>query len=154
MKLDALFSAWLIWFVLGVGLAFLELILPGFIIIFFGIGCLVTAALLLFVPLSLAAQLAVFLAATIISLILLRKWLMRWFKGEATGAAEKEFDDAPIGKRVSVLKTIAPPNPGRIRYRGSEWDAEADALIESGATVEITGYAGSSRQCFTVRPIQ
>lgn len=153
MESNSLLSAWLIWFILGVGLAFLELVMPGFIILFFGIGCLVTAAVLIFAPLPLTAQIAVFLVASVLSLVLLRKWLMRWFRGETTGAAEKEFDDAPIGKRVSVLKSITPPNPGRIRYRGSEWDAEADAAVEAGSTVEITGYAGGSRQCFTVRPV-
>jgi inner membrane protein len=34
------FSPWLIWFLAGIAIILAELAIPGFVIIFFGLGCL------------------------------------------------------------------------------------------------------------------
>ena len=60
---DTIFSAWLIWFLLGIGLAFLELYMPGFIVLFFGVGCWIVAGTLLILDLTITQQLIVFIAA-------------------------------------------------------------------------------------------
>jgi inner membrane protein len=143
----------LMWFLLGIALAFLELYLPGFVVLFFGVGCLATAGALLLWDLSLTHQILCFIATSIASLLLLRKWLMRVFRGASTDQSGEGFDDFPYGKRVTVLKTITPKNSGRIQYRGTTWDAVADETIETGATVEIERYAADSHQVFFVHKI-
>ena len=153
MNLDALITPWLIWFLLGIGLAFLELYLPGFIVLFFGIGCLGTSGALLLWDLSLTQQILLFLTTSITSLLLLRKWLMRIFRGVSSDKPDEDFDDFPRGAHVKVLKTITPDNSGRIQYRGTAWDALADETIEAGDTVEIVRYATNSRQVFFVHKI-
>lgn len=145
---------WLVWFILGVGFALLELVLPGFIAIFFGIGCWVVALLLLLgVELGIAVQIGIFLVSTVTSLLLLRRWMMRVFRGVMADRPEQEFDDQPIGKIVSVTQSIQPPQTGRISYRGTEWDAMAEEAIETGAQVEITGRNARAPQQFIVRSI-
>jgi len=151
--MDALIAPWLIWFLLGIALALLELYLPGFVVLFFGVGCLATAGALLLWDLGLTHQILFFIVASLASLLLLRKWLMRVFRGASMDKADMGFDDFPHGKHVMVLKTITPKNSGRIQYRGTTWDAVAEETIEAGATVEIQGYAPDSRQVFLVRKI-
>jgi len=148
----SIFSPWLIWFLLGIGLAFLELLLPGFIVIFFGIGCWVVAAALLIWDLSLSQQLMLFIAGTIASIVLLRKLLMRVFRGAATDG-RADYDDFPHGAHVRVVKRITPAVNGRIEHRGTPWDAAADEEIEEGATVEIVRYVNGARQVFFVKKV-
>ena len=150
--MDSIFSPWLVWFLLGVGLAFLELALPGFIVFFFGIGCWVVAGALLIWNLSLTQQVLLFIAGTITSIVVLRKLLMRMFRGSSTGG-RVDFDDFPQGAHVKVLKRITPTVNGRIQHRGTAWDAAAEEEIDEGATVEIVRYANGARQIFFVKKI-
>ncbi len=154
MSPEPLITPWLIWFLLGIGLAFMELFLPGFILLFFGFGCWIAAAVLLFWDISLTQQVLIFVTSAVGSLLLLRKWLMRVFRGASTDKPDKDFDDFPRGVRVTVLKTITPEVFGRIQYRGTAWDAVAEETIAAGETVEIVSYAGNSRQIYLVRKIE
>jgi len=121
--LNELLPPWLIWFLLGIALACSELFMPAFILFFFGIGCLGVACVLLFWDITLNQQLLVFLLITIGSLVILRKTLIRIFRGVRTDSQDKEFDDFPYKERVVVLRAILPPNPGRVQHRGTAWDA-------------------------------
>ncbi len=148
-----IFPTWLIWFIVGIIIAFLELYLPGFILLFFAIGCLSTAAALLVLDINLTQQILVFLITSISSLLLLRKWMMRTFQGASSSNPDGDFDDFPYGVQVKVLQKISPHITGRIQYRGTAWDAVADESIEPGETVEIVKFAGNSRQIFVVRKV-
>jgi inner membrane protein len=148
---DSIISAWLIWFLLGIGLAFLELYMPGFIILFFGVGCWIVAGTLLILELTITQQIVVFIASTITSLVLLRKLVIRIFRGFSIDQAHKDFDDFPKGVRVKVVQRITPNSKGRIHYRGSFWDAVADDEIGEGDYVEIIRFAENSRQVFFVK---
>ena len=148
---DGVITPWLVWFLAAVGFAVLELFLPFFIFLFFAFGCLGVAVVLLLVDLPLAQQLTTFIVVTLTSLILLRKWMMRTFRGVTADRPDKDFDDFPYGERVQVLKAIVPPQAGRIHHRGTAWDAVADEPLEAGETVEIIGPAGNNRQTFHVR---
>lgn len=151
MEPESLLTPWLAWFLIGIAFAGAELFLPFFIFLFFGIGCFgVVVALLLF-DLPLSQQLTIFIIVTISSLVLLRTWMMRTFRGIKTDQTDKDFDDFPHGERVTVIKPIVPPGSGRIQHRGTAWDAVADEVVDAGQTVEIVGYAGNSRQVFHVR---
>jgi len=145
-------SAWLIWFILGAGLALLELTMPGLIVIFMAIGCWIVAGILLIWPLTITQQILIFTIATIASIVLLRKWLIKIFKGSSKDSSVG-FDDFPQGVHVRVVRPITPQANGRISYRGTLWDASADELIEKGETVKIVRYADNSRQIYFVEKI-
>lgn len=153
MNSDTLITAWLIWFVAGIALAFLELQIPAFIIVFFGLGCWVVAGALLIWQLSLTQQFLLFIVATILSIVLLRKWLMKIFRGRFADQSEMGFDDFPKGVHVPVMQRITPEVNGRIQFRGTLWDAAAEEAIEKDETVEILRFAGDSRQVFFVKKI-
>lgn len=151
--MEALLPTWLIWFILGFVFVFLELFLPGFILLFFAIGCLVTTLIVLIWDLNLALQILIFTGVSVTSLLLLRNWMMQTFRGASDSLHEQDFDDFPEGEHVQVLKTITPDKNGRIMYRGSTWEAAAEEIIESGETVEIVTYLGDSRQKYFVRKL-
>jgi len=143
--------AWLIWFLIGIGLAFLELQMPGFIVLFFGVGCWAVAGALLIWPLTATQQILLFMAATVVSIVLLRRWMMRVFRGASSENKEDGLDDFPKGVRVKVAHRITPHENGRILHRGTFWDATADEEIEEGEIVEIVRFAEDSRQIFFVK---
>ncbi|HMS33415.1 MAG TPA: NfeD family protein [Ignavibacteria bacterium] len=128
----------LIWFIAGIILLFAELIMPGFIIFFFGIGSLVTALLTyLFNIESVIIQLMIFLVTSLLSLALLRKYFGKLFKGK-TGS-DKILKDEFIGKRAVVIKEIKPNSlKGKIEFNGTHWEADSEIHIEKDTVVEIT----------------
>ena len=54
-----------IWFLVGLGLLLLELVLPGLVILFFGVGAWVTALVCAFTDISLNWQILIFLVASL-----------------------------------------------------------------------------------------
>jgi inner membrane protein len=150
---DTIFSAWLIWFLLGIGLAFLELYMPGFIVLFFGVGCWIVAGTLMILDLTITQQIVVFIASTITSIVLLRRLVIRIFRGFAVGHAQNDFDDFPMGVHVKVFQRITPTLNGRIHYRGTLWDAAADEEIGEGEQAEIMSFADNSHLVFFVKKI-
>lgn len=152
-QFSSTFSPWLIWFILGIAMAFLELQMPGFVVLFLGVGCWVVAGVLLLWPLTLTQQVWLFLVASIASIVLLRKWLMRIFQGRSSSQTETDYDDFPKGAHVEVVQPITPEVNGRIRFRGTLWDAAAEENIEKGEMAEIVRYAGQSRQIYFVKKL-
>lgn len=151
--MESIFAPWLIWFVAGVILAFVELMAPGIIIIFFGIGCWLVAAVLIIYPITLTQQILLFIIASILSLVFLRKWFMKIFKGMSSNKVQGDYDDFPKGAKVEVVAPISPRETGRIKFRGTLWDAVSDEVIEKGEIVELLKYASNSNQVFFVKKL-
>ena len=133
-------SLGLFWFIIGMLFLIAELLLPGFIIMFFGVGALITALLTQFGVLeSLSSQIIVFLATSIISLLLFRRKWSIYFSGKVSHSLEagQSIDDIR-GTRARVIKTITPEGiDGKVEYNGTDWEADADEQIEIGTIVEI-----------------
>ncbi len=134
-------SAELLWFLIGLVLLVSELALPGFVIVFFGIGAWITA-LCTGVGLisSFNAQLLVFLISSVLSLALFRNKGKRMFEGKVTRVWNPESSMEDVrGQRAVVLQPITPGTPGgRVEFHGTSWQAEADVAIPAGQMVEIT----------------
>ena len=130
--------AFYVWLILGVVLLGLELFIPGVILVFFGIGAVLTALLLFIFNMSLGLQIFIFLAASILSLVLFRKkFLSKWTKEDK----KIEFDNI-IGEKVIVVKTIPKGLTGKVELHGSQWSAEAqrdDIEIAEGTWVIVRG---------------
>ncbi|MCI5212479.1 MAG: NfeD family protein [Candidatus Electrothrix sp. ATG2] len=126
----------LIWFLLGIAFFITELVLPGFILFFLGIGAWCTASALAITDVSLTMQMIIFLITSLITLVLLRSWLRAVFLG---GSSEEDdsvnVDSAPA--TGVVTKAIMPPAYGRVNYGGSYWRAVADEPIAKDTVVQI-----------------
>lgn len=150
--LDTL-SPGVLWFLVGLVCIAAELVVPGFVIIFFGIGAWCTA-LCCWVGLtgSFDSQLLVFLGATVLSLALLRKQGKRWLGGRVTGVLEpgKNFEDFQGGRAI-VVEDIAPRGAGgKVEYHGTVWQADADVPISRGTVVTVASRDGL---CLKVHPL-
>ena len=104
----------LIWLLAGILLFILEIILPGFVLFFFAVGAWITAAASWLLPLSLNIQLVVFLSASLLSLICLRRFIRNTFLGSRTTDGGDSALARP-GEKVEVLIAIEPPAEGRVR---------------------------------------
>jgi inner membrane protein len=133
----------LIWFLVGLVMLLLEFALPGLIIFFFGVGAWITAAVCFssgYVHGSINSQLLIFLISSVLSLIVLRKWLKGIFHGHTDSEQDLTKDlEEYIGQRGVVKVKITPARSGKIEFHGTDWNAESDSEIEEGEPVEITG---------------
>jgi len=79
--MQVLMNPGLLWFLSGVVLLITELFAPTLILMFFGFGAWIVAAVYLLFGISLAWQLAIFAVSSMVLLVLLRKRLRPLFKG-------------------------------------------------------------------------
>jgi len=138
------FKEWLkpelIWFIAGLIMFLVEFAMPGLIIFFFGVGAWLVALICLFTDISINIQLTLFLIASILLLVSLRKWLKNIFVGrtgqkESTDELLQEF----VGEKAVVTREIDPQTVGKVEFHGTNWNAEADQIINQGTSVEIIG---------------
>ena len=116
MSLDAIkefLTPEVIWFLVGLVLLVLEFMLPGLIIGFFGVGAWIVAIVCLLTDIGINAQLGIFIASSVLSLLILRRWL----KGVFLGHAESKQDltqnlEEYIGQRAVVKEKILPKLAG------------------------------------------
>ncbi len=127
----------LIWFSCGVVLIFLEFVVPGVILVFFGAGAVLTSLLVWMGVLPGATgQLVVFGVSSLGLLFGLRRYASHFFKGEST----KETDDEYAGRLATVTREIVPGSPGgKVFFQGTDWEADSEVGIPEGNTVQITG---------------
>ena len=129
-----------IWVLVGIVLLLLEFALPGLIVFFFAVGAMITAAVCFFADVSLNAQLLIFIASSVVSLVLLRRWVKGIFMGHITSKqASRENLEEFVGQRVVVKEKVLPNLPGKVELHGTNWQAAADEEIEAGVVVEIIG---------------
>jgi membrane protein implicated in regulation of membrane protease activity len=128
----------IIWFLVGLALLILEFILPGLIIAFFGVGAWIVALVCLITDIGINTQLIIFIIASVLSLLCLRKWLKGIFLGHAVSKQNlKENLDEFVGQKAVVKEKIVPKAGGKVEFHGTNWLAQADEEIAEGATVQI-----------------
>lgn len=126
----------LLWFLAGIVFLSLEMVLPGLIVFFFGLGAWCTALLLYLMPMTMATQILVFLGASLCTLILLRSTLKKIFLGRASEVDAME-SPPPAEAVGEVIEDILPPAAGTIKYGGSFWQATAEMPLTRGSMVRI-----------------
>ena len=136
---------WWHWLVFGIGLMLLELVLPAFFIIWFGLGALVVALVLLMWPAAgLTAQLGLW---TLSSVAMVFVWFLVFkptlFKTRV-GMASADV----VGEIGLLVRDVAPYARGQVRFQkplvGAElWDCIADEPIQAGERVRVLTVEGS-----------
>jgi len=119
-----------LWVLAGILLACLEIFTPGFVVIFFGIGALMTGILALIFPglnQNLLWQFIIWAISSVGSLALFRRFFKKTFHG-------KEI----IGQVAEVTETVSPSKAGWVKFQGTLWKAISyDATCHPGDVVEI-----------------
>ena len=129
--------AW-IWMYIGAFLMLAELLMPGFVIFFFGLSA-ATVALIRFAlgdSFTLMWQLAAFSFFAILYLALLRRLMKRLFTGD-TETSPVDFGKESVGRIGRVVEAIEPPRSGRVVIGDAAWTAVSDAPIAAGADVRV-----------------
>lgn len=128
----------LVWFLIGFVLFLLELVLPGFVIFFFGVGAWITALLCLVANPGINLQAIVFALTSVLALVALRRMLQRKFMSSKDSLSESVEDEFTGGEAL-VVSEISPGKKGKVDYKGTTWKAESDSEISEGKVVVIKG---------------
>jgi len=126
----------LFWFILGLVLFLLELVLPGFFIFFFGLGAWTVSLICLIGNPGVNLQVVIFAIVSVISLVTLRRIIHKKFfysKGKESEEVEDEF----TGKEGLALNNFSPGSKGSVEFKGTTWKAESKSEITEGERVII-----------------
>lgn len=130
------------WAIFGLILLVLEAMVPGIFLLFFGLGALAVALLLVLFPgLGPGAQWLLFAAFSVGSLLCLRRQLARMFTGKRSAIADGLTDDFE-GQSAAVTGAIRPGQPGKVEMHGANWEASSDEELAVGTAVAVVGRSG------------
>jgi membrane protein implicated in regulation of membrane protease activity len=135
---------WL-WLIGGVLLLILEVIAPGFFLVFIGAAAIATGLFTVLFDLGTAPQLALFALYAAIAVLGGRR-----FYANRTPSADPLLNDRAgrlVGKVVTVVAAVD-DHDGRVRVGDSDWSARGGPAAV-GERVKITGVDGN---CLTVEP--
>jgi membrane protein implicated in regulation of membrane protease activity len=133
-------SASVLWFVLGLVCMLAEFLIPGFIVIFFGVGAWVTALCLWAGWVTeFDTQLLIFLVSTVLSLVLFRRQGKRMFGGKISGEMKPgdDLEDLRGARAVAATDIVPQSLKNKVEFRGTLWEADAETPIAKGTVVEI-----------------
>ena len=134
---------WL-WLIGGVLLLILEVIAPGFFLVFLGAAAMATGLFTLLFGLGTASQLALFALYAVIAVLVGR----RFYANRTSDSTDPLLNDRAgrmVGKVVTVVEAVD-EHSGRVRVGDSEWSARGGPAAP-GERVRITGIDGN---CLTV----
>jgi len=136
--------AWWHWAVGGIALIIAELVVPSFVLIWFGAGALIVALAVFFGVTSLTAQLGLWL---IVSLVLVAAWF-KIFKPNMFKTKIGMADANVIGEVGVLVRDVAPFEKGEVRFQkpilGDDvWICIADEAIKRGERVRVIAVEGS-----------
>jgi len=136
--------AWWHWAVGGIFLVIAELVVPSFVLIWFGVGALAVALALAVTDIGLTTQLVIWL---VVSLALVAGWF-RVFKPNMHKTRIGMSDANVVGEIGILVHDVAPFAKGQVRFQkpilGADvWDCIADEAIASGERVRVLAVEGS-----------
>ena len=128
-----------VWLVFGLILIFSELIIPGGVVVFLGVGGLVVAlSLYLGLVSDWVNVMTLYFISTLVLIVSLRSFAMRYAGGDYSKSNTIEILD-DFGELVTVVEAIGPgEKTGRILFRDTQWAALSDGSeIAVGETARI-----------------
>lgn len=132
---------WLVWMILAAIFIVGEIFTAGFFIMWFGIGAAL-AGLGALLGLGIGWQLAIFVFASLILVLVSRKFANKITKEQPPGIGASRF----VGKKAVVIEEIDNDNgTGRVRMDREEWRAESDTgdIIPVNSHVETVQIEGT-----------
>ena len=136
---------WWHWVVLGTALILLELAVPAFVLVWFGVGAVIVGVVMFAIPqLSFASQVFIWIVC---SLAFIGLWFRVFKPGlhkTTAGLSRGSF----IGEIGLVTKDIRTYEKGQIRFQkpilGAEvWESIADEEIKAGERVKVVDVEGN-----------
>ncbi len=129
------------WLIIGVSLLALEVFMPGMILLWFGIGAIVTGVVLaLFPSMSLSAQLILFAVLSVASLVAWRKSKWREEQIHSDTPELNQRLQSLIGKEFILTEAIH-HGRGAVRVGDTPWMVEGEDL-PAGTKVRVSQLDG------------
>jgi membrane protein implicated in regulation of membrane protease activity len=132
-------AGWL-WLIGGVLLLILEVIAPGFFLVFIGAAAIATGLFTVLFGLGAAAELALFALYAVIAVMVGRKF----YANRTHDSTDPLLNDRVgrlVGKSVTVVAAVD-EHGGRVRVGDSDWSARGGPA-QVGERVRITGVDGN-----------
>ena len=124
------------WFILGLVLLLLELVIPGFFIFFFGLGAWITALVCLIGHPGTDLQIIIFAIASVVLLGALRRMIQKKFLDSKHSLSE-DVEDEFTGKEAIAKNDFGGLKNGKVEFKGTRWNAESVSEIKEGQRVII-----------------
>jgi membrane protein implicated in regulation of membrane protease activity len=135
-----------VWLTVGILLLLFEIFLPSFTFFWFGLGALLTAAIV-WLNFGLAAYMEILIWALFSSLItvLWFRWVSPLLKNKTNAGLSKE---AVIGKIGRIVSYDSKKNTGTVRFTipvlgSDEWKCASHDVINLGNLVEVSDVNGN-----------
>ncbi len=135
-----------LWFAAALIFFILEIVVPGFVLLWFGVGAAVTGLLVLLGVQSVGVQILVFVVVSIVFVALSRTIFKNIFMRKSPGAGLKTNMDAMMEKVGVVTETIdGDRSAGRVLVEGQDWSAlaEDNGIIREKTTITVKGFIGA-----------
>ena len=135
---------WWHWLVLGLVLIGLELVIPSFTIIWFGLGAVLVSIVMAFFPgYSFPAQI---LTWTVASALFTVVWF-RFFNPRTSRTFAGSSKGAVVGETGLVIRAAEPYAKGNVKFQlpllgADEWPCMADEPLEVGDRVKVVDVEG------------
>lgn len=133
------FLNYLWWLIGGCVLILLEFFLPGLVVIFLGVGALLTGSMI-YLRYITDAYLAIvfFVVSSVFLLMTLRRIVLRFYPS-LSEKSETDEDALIAGRTAETISLVSPDHfEGRVKYSGTTWPARsAEGEIAAGTRVEI-----------------
>ena len=131
---------WQIWLIIAILFFILEMMGPGFLLFWVGVGALIAMVVSFFTD-SLAIQIGVWVVSSIALLFCTRPFANKFAKSDTTITNAKSI----IGKKGMVTKEINPiKGTGQIKVNGEVWSAKSskEDIIEEGSQITVLNING------------
>ena len=134
-------TLWWHWIVFGLVLIVAEIVMPLFVIIWFGLSALIVGIADLAFETSFMSELSLWM---ILSPLLLFIWFRFLKDKSSTPSGQSDFK---LDAKAIVIETIPHGERGKVRFEApvlgsSEWHATSDANLEKGTVVRIEDING------------
>lgn len=134
------------WIVFGLALACLEIFLPSFVILWFGLSAIVVGLLMLVVDFSITAQLLVWAFLSVVFLALWHKLVSPRMRDKTLAGLSRE---AIVGKVGTVLEYSQDSGRGSLRFPApvlgnDEWEILSEDPLRSGDRVVVRDVSGNT----------
>ena len=124
----------LFWFILGIALAILEVSIPGgFVLILMGFGAWTVSLISLFMNISFPMQILLFVLGSLMYVLLLRENIKSILKRINH---DEDLENEFVGKKAQAI-TLIDKDQGKVEFKGTQWPATSEGIIQPGEEVEI-----------------
>ncbi|MDR2924538.1 MAG: NfeD family protein [Azoarcus sp.] len=136
---------WWHWIVAGIALVLLELVIPSFFVLWFGLGALIVGLLTLIAPsFPLTGQILLWAIASAVMTVLWFRVFSRFRDKTQIGTAGGDI----IGEIGLLVADTAQFGRGKVRFQrpvlgAEEWPCTSDAEIPAGTRVKLISVEGN-----------